>query len=142
MLCAQRPLKSEEFIAAVSVHTDGHCSTLSHEILLDMCCNLVDFDTEHDVFRFAHLSVQEYVEDRGDFDELEVNTLAAERCLDNYFEENLSSLTIRYNNIFILYATLYWPVHYRIVEKQCTESLKKKIQSVYDWKRQNRDFVH
>src|SRR5271163_4969384 len=62
LLCIQQPLPSSEFITAVSIHFDGQRVRLSKAQLLDMCCNMVVLDPELDVFRFAHLSVREYLE--------------------------------------------------------------------------------
>ncbi|KAH6669479.1 hypothetical protein B0J14DRAFT_431832, partial [Halenospora varia] len=81
ILCAQRRLNMEELIAAVSTDLHGHHITLTAIDLLNMCCNLLIIDEEAKIFRFAHLSVREYLESRDGYDELEINTLVLERCL-------------------------------------------------------------
>ncbi|MCJ1352386.1 MAG: hypothetical protein MMC33_002370, partial [Icmadophila ericetorum] len=107
LLCAQRPLKSLEFIAAVDLH--GQHSKKSNDILLDMCCNLVVLDVELDVFRFAHLSVREYIEDLDEYTNIEIHKLAAERCIDVYIYKTFKPFTTEQNNVLTPYATLYWP---------------------------------
>ena len=59
LLCAQRPLSVEEFVAAVSRTPDDHILNLSSSLILDCCCNLVVLDKEQNVFRLSHLSVRE-----------------------------------------------------------------------------------
>jgi hypothetical protein len=132
LLCAQRPLSKDEFIAAISVDSEGHCTPLSTTQLLGMCCNMVVLDAELDVFRFAHLSVQEYLEDRGDYTIIETHKLAAERCIDVYITQlgsrQISKLTVKQNNIFNLYSTVYWPIHYQHVEsRHLVRGLKEKV---------------
>ena len=127
LLCAQEPLQHQELIAAVSVDPDGHYSALSIGTLLDMCCNLVVSDAELDIFRFAHLSVREYFDGRGDYTKFEMHSFAAERCLDTYLDKNFPKPTISQNKILKSYATEYWPIHYKVVENQPTESLSRKL---------------
>ncbi|KAI5804246.1 hypothetical protein DFH27DRAFT_524663 [Peziza echinospora] len=105
LLCAQRPLKSLEMISAVS----QGISALIHEELLDICCNLVIFDKDGDVFRLAHLSVREY---------LEANT-----TLD------FSPHALIETHHFRDYANIYWPVHFRFMddELQLQEGTKAGI---------------
>src|SRR5947199_8886163 len=110
LLCAQRPLQTPEFIAAVSVDSEGEYLELSNTDLLKMCCNMVVLDAELNVFRFAHLSVQEYLERRGDYTRIETHTLAAERCVDILTLKPASQLRVQ-SGVFRQYATLYWPVH-------------------------------
>src|SRR5947209_19882078 len=102
LLCSQRPLKSREFIAAVSVDSEGRYTSLSITNLLHMCCNMVVLDEELDVFRFAHLSVREYLEGREDYTKIEIHILALERCIDTYITELQPELesTIEQNDVF------------------------------------------
>ncbi|OCK79032.1 hypothetical protein K432DRAFT_300680, partial [Lepidopterella palustris CBS 459.81] len=67
LLCAQRPLSADELLAALSVDPQGTFSPVSRQNILDMCYNLVIHDDEMDVFRFSHLSVQEYLEKQSEF---------------------------------------------------------------------------
>jgi ankyrin repeat protein len=139
LLCAQRPLKSQELIATLSVRADNTVISLTHDHLLDICCNLVVLDTELDVFRFAHLSVREFLESRGGRVIYEAHQLATARCVDTVLfnadsqqssipKETWSSI-LEHNRVFTSYAVPYWPFHYDIVEKSegGDGSLKSKV---------------
>lgn len=80
LLCARESLPSLGFIIAVSWDMDGQ-DRLQRSEVLSICCNLVVYDGETDKFRFAHLSVQEYLERLENFSPAESNALAAEPCL-------------------------------------------------------------
>ncbi|OCK92067.1 uncharacterized protein K441DRAFT_615385, partial [Cenococcum geophilum 1.58] len=82
LICAQRPLKIQELYAAVSLDSEGKYLVPAIDDLLDACCNMVVPDSELEVFRFAHLSVREYLEKREGYGLLETHKLALERCLD------------------------------------------------------------
>lgn len=80
LLCAQRRLASSELLAALLVRRQ--CSdqlTIDH--VLEMCSNMVVFDSTLDTFRFAHLSVREFLEKRPEYDGAVTNSVAAARCL-------------------------------------------------------------
>src|SRR5204863_1784612 len=83
--------------------------------VLDMCCNFVILDEDLDVFRFAHLSVREFLEARGEYEKTIAHTLAAERCLVSCLAVNgsrrLGAASVQSNNAFRNYATLYWAAH-------------------------------
>ena len=115
LLCANRTLQTSEFIAAVSVDSAGHSVTISTNDVLSICCNMVVLDPELNIYRFAHLSVREYLESRHDYSSVKLNELAMERCLDTYIsktDENPSStLVVALNHTLRPYAVLYWPVH-------------------------------
>ncbi|RSL79052.1 hypothetical protein CEP52_017570 [Fusarium oligoseptatum] len=57
LLCAREQLRSDVFLAAVSVTKDGTAPAISKDQLLQLCCNLVIFDSAVDAFRFSHLSL-------------------------------------------------------------------------------------
>ncbi|KAF8417658.1 ankyrin repeat-containing domain protein [Tirmania nivea] len=74
MLVSEYPLKPEELIAAVELNpsilkhssTSLQESTLAVELLIQSCQGLLLLDTTLCVVRFAHLSVQEYLEIRNE----------------------------------------------------------------------------
>ncbi|KAI9853467.1 MAG: hypothetical protein M1824_001230 [Vezdaea acicularis] len=140
LLGAKCPLRTHELIAAVSVDNKGRILKISTEELLDMCCNLITVDSELDIFRFAHLSVKEYLEqDRPEFSVLEIDALITERCIDTYTHASRSKrLSVgegndavsKQNCILKSYATIYWPFHYRNIERedlqdQCKEKIRE-----------------
>ena len=80
-MCAESRLITAAFIDAIRADAEGHESALSIADVLSLCCNLVVLDGEQDVFRFAHLSVREYLEGRTEYSLLSSHRLALERCL-------------------------------------------------------------
>lgn len=80
LLCAREEMSASVFLHAVaaSLDTDGD---ITIDSLLDLCNNLVIYDESLNVFRFAHLSVREFLEQRQGFEELSCYIVAAESCL-------------------------------------------------------------
>ena len=60
LLCCQMPLSTGGFCKAISCTLD-HCPALTPIAILDMCSSFVVVDKTLDMFRFVHLSVQEYL---------------------------------------------------------------------------------
>jgi hypothetical protein len=118
LLISQRPLSSEELIAAASISSEGGYTALSKMNILDICCNLGVLDEELDIFRFAHLSVQEYLESRLDYTPSEGHALAVESCLLTYLEKQ-SQVKVAAKDMqhtsFQKYSTIYWLVHYQYI---------------------------
>lgn len=81
LLCAQRRLTSAEFLAAVSTTPLRNFGRLTRDHVLEMCSNMIVFDSTLDTFRFAHLSVREFLEKRPEYTSTTTNSLAAGRCL-------------------------------------------------------------
>ncbi|KAF8865087.1 hypothetical protein BDZ45DRAFT_580955, partial [Acephala macrosclerotiorum] len=68
LLCAQRRLTPAEMLAAVAVNPhSGDPIISSEDDLLDACCNMIFLDEEVGSFRFAHLSVREYLKTHIDY---------------------------------------------------------------------------
>jgi ankyrin repeat protein len=115
LLCAERSLSTAEFLAAVCVDSEGIHTKISESQMLDICCNLIVLDTELDVFRFAHLSVREFLEGRGEYETAAAHAMAAERCLlvclANSWFSDLTSDAMLANQTFENYAVLYWAAH-------------------------------
>ena len=105
LLVAQRMLEIPEILAAVSILEDGTCLILTPQDLLNMTCNLVVEDKALGCFRFAHLSVREYLDTRPEFSNDETHRLLVERCLDHYILEYR-------NDPLDSYSALFWPTHY------------------------------
>ena len=59
----------------------GCFGQVSKDQVLDICCNFIVFDTTLDTFRFAHLSVREFLEKQLEYNIIVINSLAAETCL-------------------------------------------------------------
>ena len=121
LLCAQRLLSAKELIAAVYKFDDDMSSLQSPENdILRLCRNLVVFDCEKRLFRFAHQSVREYLLNKSQYAAVEQHTLATERCLNVYLTEWMEGSQFsnmqQQNEILKPYAEIYWPVHYKHVE--------------------------
>jgi hypothetical protein len=82
LLYVRRRLDQAEFLAAVSTQVVGSSTTLlSLEQVLDLCCNLVIFDITLNTFRFAHLSVREFLQNQSSLRADTSHAIAAEVCL-------------------------------------------------------------
>lgn len=122
LICAKGRLSSQDFITVVSVNEYSPSNCLSASKLLDICGNLVVLDTELDVFRFAHLSVREFLEEKPEFAPDLTHGTAAEICLNTLLaNEWLSSETTWQEATLYQYVTLYWASHV----ESCRKDLKK-----------------
>lgn len=122
LICAQRLLSVEEILAAVYEY-DGSEQLRSRENeVLRLCRNLVVFDSEKRLVRFAHQSVREFLLNLPEYKAAGPHILATERCLDVYLppESSTARVVERQNRILKRYAQVYWPVHYKYVEDSNT----------------------
>ncbi|KAI9675706.1 MAG: hypothetical protein M1817_001073 [Caeruleum heppii] len=87
LLCGQRRLKVTELCAAILSDQEGEPLTI--EELLDLGCYFVVYDRDLDTFRFAHLSVQEYLERKDDYSSMLNHASAAEACLHTLLKSNV-----------------------------------------------------
>ena len=133
LLCAQRKLTSREFLAAMSTTPRRQFRQLTKEHILEMCSNMVVFDSTLDTFRFAHLSVREFLEKRPEYTREATNALAAETCLldvlssaDNPTTKRLlskygqDSLNSTLSHDLRHYSNVYWAQHCQLAAKQRT----------------------
>jgi Ankyrin repeats (3 copies) len=116
LLCAQQALRSAEFLKALSADLNILNVTITVENLLNICCNLVKYDSELDVVRFIHLSVREYLESREpEYEKSLSHSAVATTCLQTCFygskPKRKGRLTNAQNKTFYDYAIVYWPVH-------------------------------
>ena len=111
ILCSQRRLSADEFLAAISVDFEGNAIKICREDVLNICHNLVILDPELNVFRFAHLSVREFLEERPEYTITVTHSLAAERCLTVCLDITTSPVATAANNSFRAYSTLFWALH-------------------------------
>ncbi|KAH0536664.1 hypothetical protein FGG08_006490 [Glutinoglossum americanum] len=117
ILCSQRRLSVSEFLAAISTDSEGTLTEVRKENVLRICCNLIVLDLELDIFRFAHLSVREFLEGQEEYTSTAANALAAERCLTVCLG-NISApaAVIAVNTTFRNYAVMHWPIHCQMSE--------------------------
>ncbi|TGO55839.1 hypothetical protein BOTNAR_0236g00060 [Botryotinia narcissicola] len=108
-------------LAAVTVDIDTN-EVLIYTIdeLLDICCNLIIFDEEERILRFAHLSVREFLEKsvpRDDFSLQSRELFLMNRCLYSFLYEShylaisreQSDKIILQSEVFTTYAGYFWP---------------------------------
>lgn len=80
LLSLQTPLSYKEFIHALSFCSDDR-NTISTEDLLDLCFGFLVLDIGQNVYRFAHLSVREYLGTNPEYSSENCHALAAQLCL-------------------------------------------------------------
>jgi ankyrin repeat protein len=121
LLCAQEPLCSSELLKALQSNSENSDDIITKEKLLDVCCNFVKYDGELDVFRFYHLSVREYLDDKDqedDYGKSISNSSTALACVKSCMEnfqpprpQRKSILSKATTNTFVDYARVYWAFH-------------------------------
>ncbi|KAI5841659.1 hypothetical protein BZA05DRAFT_360374, partial [Tricharina praecox] len=128
--CSNEPLRSETLLDAIAIQIGGpeepfHKDTpMKANELLKACQNLLILDERLNVFRFAHLSVDEYLETklcRG-----ECHTEIAKVCLsllctswDDY-DTALQTQEGDYSDRhLLLYAAVFWPWHLSRADDRC-----------------------
>ena len=116
LMCSRRPLSSQEW-ASVSYWPEPADQDIGADPLLDMCHNLVTMGNQSQVVRFAHLSVQEYLEKLDDFTAEKANSMAARFCLSVLLSDE-KSIPPLLGKAFD-YSAGYWMEH----ASQCTSSL-------------------
>lgn len=142
-------MKNYEFRIAVAGNLSIRPEDLEKEHILDLCQNLVVFDDGLDVFRFAHLSVREFLEQQPEYDQDSCHALAAEVCLLQLMESSKDtaakkflraecaidlkskafSTSAAFFDAFYTYAVLFWMEHCQRTGEQerRTDSRFKKI---------------
>jgi hypothetical protein len=118
---------------------DGNFSPVSKDQVLDICCNFVIFDGTLDTFRFAHLSVREFLEKKPEYEIKSINSTVAETCLQLLIataqhlaakrimpkELHPSAAGSLFANDSRIYPTLYWASHCQLAgDKRCNGTLK------------------
>lgn len=94
LLFAQTQMNSFELRTAVAMDLPISAEELNKEHILDLCHNFVIFDDALDTFRFAHLSVREFLETRAEYAPVACHVLAAEICLIQLIGSTKSSTAI------------------------------------------------
>ena len=118
--CSSRPLKSKLLLDAITLrisHAEEHSriGRITANGLLNACQNLLVFDNNLDVFRFAHLSVDEFLETR--LPKVDSHAGIARACLlllcstSALNEYESASRPGRDYEDLLVYATLRWPWH-------------------------------
>jgi hypothetical protein len=113
--CSRRPLSSQEWVNA-SYWPAPVDPEIGVDSLLDMCHNLVTVDNQSQVVRFAHLSIQEYLENLEDFTMEKANLMAARFRLLALLSDEISIRSLLRKAFD--YSVVYWMEH----ASQCSDS--------------------
>ena len=116
LMCQARELSEAEFLAAVSMGSERESVNLTKETILFICGNLVMYDHELKVFRFAHLSVREYLETQSEFTLGAAHALAAEMSLLVCLHRDTEPAA-KPTRKFRRYAILFWLYHCQEAKK-------------------------
>ena len=115
LMCTQ-DARSHVAIAAASEKGSTEHRHLSIPDILDVCSTLVVYDKALDRFRFAHLSIREFLESQPGYTPSEANRSFVERSLQTLMSNQSPE------DPFWLYATYNWGFHYgRLEEPQRKE---------------------
>ena len=110
----QQNLSATEFIKALTIGSNEDEISSVDEVLR-ICCNFIKYDTELDVFRFFHLSVREYLEERPDYAEPLAHAVIGESCLHVCLASQrpyrISKPVEGDSKTLRDYANVYWPYH-------------------------------
>lgn len=125
VMCSCRPFSPNELAAVVSLQTPGFTTyELDMDVLFGLCHNLLAYDRQLNVVRFAHLSVREFFE-KNHFNMVDINSMAAEFCLSILTNQvggvaDWGPTSSQYSNPVMEYAVLYWPTHAQLALDQQT----------------------
>jgi hypothetical protein len=81
LLCARHQLSTAGMISLVRQKSSRQFQDLTEDHILEFCRNFVTRDTGLNTFRFAHLSVREYLEKQPEYASSSCHALIAECCL-------------------------------------------------------------
>lgn len=115
LLCMQEALAPSAFVAAVAMANPELQLEPTLSALVDVCSNLIVLDSKLNVLRFAHVSVQEFLEMKPEFALDHVHRLAAISCL-NICMRGIPVMMengVCQTNDFYHYGALFWAEHSR-----------------------------
>ena len=128
ILAAKRNLETKDFLEALQMGSEWK-RPVSANTLMEMCQNLVELDTESNVFRFAHLSVREYFEEKEGFKTRDANAFVLNSCIERL--QRLSGDHQSDITPFGEYALAYWLQHCEAIGSDGPpEPLRSKVKEV------------
>ncbi|KAF8416402.1 hypothetical protein EV426DRAFT_569866, partial [Tirmania nivea] len=122
--CSKEPLSSETLLDAVTVEVDiagefSQTGSARVKQLLKICHNLIILDEKLNTFRFAHLSVDEYLETK--LPKLDSHLQLSRVCFSllcshtawtAYDQEKRTSEGAYKDRHLLLYSAVFWPWHF------------------------------
>ena len=121
--CSYQPLRSQTLLDAIGIEIgdQGEISlkeTVVVNVLLKICQNLLIFDKQLNVFRFAHLSVAEYLEtelclddSHGEIAKVCLSLLCTPSFWDSYDQTFEAKQYDHFDHHLLLYSAVFWPWH-------------------------------
>lgn len=131
LLHAHSTLSTESLVLAVNLSCGVDGTHMTPVDILNLCCNLVVVDSELDVFRFAHLSLREYLETREEFSPMVAHPRLAEDCLrvcSGDLRDVGPNPDLWRARSLRRYAALYWPMHFHRSRDVANPSLEAALQ--------------
>ena len=117
LLCIHQALSPSCFVAAITMANPAGQLELTLAELVDVCCNLIVLDSKLNVVRFAHVSMQEFLETKSELRLNHVHRVAAMSCLNICLrgipvkmEDSVCQIDDFYH-----YGALFWAEHCRAV---------------------------
>lgn len=110
-------------LSALSYSEGLNHASISVSYVLDVCCNLVILDANMDAFGFAHVSVQDFFEDKPKHSKDEINCIAFKTCLTILeFDSPSHSFPLFYR-----YATIFCLDHFVAVSFEAREDILQQL---------------
>ena len=115
LLCMQETLSPTAFLAAIAGTDPKYQAQLELPELLTICFNMLVLDSKLNVVRFAHVSVQEFLETQSDLATHHTHRLAAMSCLNTCMHGSPvgPEIGLLPTENFYHYSALYWAEHYK-----------------------------
>ena len=143
------PLASETLLDAVIAEVSesgefSHEGRISTATILKCCHNFLILDESLGVFRFAHLSVEEYLETKVELTDVESHTYITDVCLSllcnpNYwgkYDKTLEAWEGDYKDRhLLLYSAIFWPWHFSRCEEGNSNVVWDKFVSQHNYHR-------
>ncbi|KAI0392363.1 ankyrin repeat-containing domain protein [Xylariaceae sp. FL0594] len=114
---ARETLGKEELLQGILISSQADAfqssATITESQLLNLCHNLLVFDSKTMVWRFSHLSVTEYFEENhwGLLDAHRHTTIVCLEAVRNFYKPPIPES--REGNPFVTYAAMHWLDHFR-----------------------------
>ncbi|KAK1837982.1 ankyrin repeat protein, partial [Colletotrichum chrysophilum] len=137
LLCGRKQLESAVFLEAITTSENGPTRSISRDHLLQLCRNLVTFDSTFDAFRFSHLSVREFIEELAAYTTPCANALVAEACLAHLCGKRKEHSQ---RTPFDEYSIWFWPDHAQAAAAQRGIKLKTGFRRFF-WDNQSSGFL-
>ncbi|KAL8724372.1 MAG: hypothetical protein Q9166_007983 [cf. Caloplaca sp. 2 TL-2023] len=117
LLCLREPLSPASFLAALTFMDGEHGAVLQMAQVLRICFNLIIVDSKLNVLRFAHTSVQEFLEVQTDFVPQKTEGIVAISCLNSCLYNSPVGIQagLSPTKHYYHYGVLYWAEHCRAV---------------------------